>query len=579
MNFTTLERMTRLIDTTFLKHEMIIPQPKQVIKHESLTYFDPNDPGAGLPLIVIPRGASPATREAVQLVKTTLEELYEKISGKKNNELKVNVCNEIPVNATKTSKIIFSIGKNDLYLRFREILPVNEIEGYDQGYLIASASDLGNIVFLCGNNPAGDYYAATTAVQLFDKKKFIFHNAQIIDYPDFLDRFIGLEITGNIDLKDKITQLAGYKINGGNIFVNFCDDHVNQTLKRVADLEKYHYNIFKYNLWMAGDSLASYVPGYSSHAEPLCNTASFKNRLITSSTADVNSFIMSYYPPVASCLNKLSLNELGTYTGLAEDIDKQIAGNNHLVVFPLWLDNYTMDLSEGKGEIYLDEFSKVLNSGIGYLWCGSSPYSYNTDNAEMQRVISILGKRPVWWDNSLFTYDRFIKNDYYIGKISLYNIFKPFNNINLKYIFNCIDTARINVDCIVTSELDLIKAATVADFTWNAAHYDPYISLWKVLCLRYGNESAKELILLNDDYVNMVRLNAELANPSHVNRSLRIGDEILQQLYGRMERLITLLGKVHPLIKELNSKISEEEIRFNNAKMLNEESENNTEIE
>ena len=60
-----------------------------------------------------------------------------------------------------------------LYRRFREILPVNDIKDIPQAYFIYTNSDISNLIFLTGSNPIGDFYAATTAIQLFDSKKFI----------------------------------------------------------------------------------------------------------------------------------------------------------------------------------------------------------------------------------------------------------------------------------------------------------------------------------------------------------------------------------------------------------------------
>ena len=67
-------------------------------------------------------------------------------------------------------------------------LPLCEISNKKQSYFIRTFSDISTMVFLSGNEPIGDYYAATTALQLLDEKDFIFHSAYIIDYPDFEER-------------------------------------------------------------------------------------------------------------------------------------------------------------------------------------------------------------------------------------------------------------------------------------------------------------------------------------------------------------------------------------------------------
>ena len=39
-----------------------------------------------------------------------------------------------------------------------------------------------------GATPLANYYAAATAVQLFENDVCVYHNAAVIDYPDFLGR-------------------------------------------------------------------------------------------------------------------------------------------------------------------------------------------------------------------------------------------------------------------------------------------------------------------------------------------------------------------------------------------------------
>ena len=50
------------------------------------------------------------------------------------------------------------------------------------------------------------------------------------------------------------------------------------------------------------------------------------------------------------------------------------------------------------------------------------------------------------------------------------------------------------------SEVYKIKYATVADYEWNTAAYNPELSLWKVLCRTYGPACARELIRFSDAY-------------------------------------------------------------------------------
>ena len=44
------------------------------------------------------------------------------------------------------------------------------------------------MVFLVGETAVGNFYAATTAVQLLEEDRCVYHSAAVIDYPDFLGR-------------------------------------------------------------------------------------------------------------------------------------------------------------------------------------------------------------------------------------------------------------------------------------------------------------------------------------------------------------------------------------------------------
>ncbi len=78
------------------------------------------------------------------------------------------------------------------------------------------------LIFLGGNNSVGIYYAVLSAVQLIDGKQPVFHNAQVIDYPDFENRYFTLD---NIPDQSAAVhsavisaKLADYKMNG--VFCN-----------------------------------------------------------------------------------------------------------------------------------------------------------------------------------------------------------------------------------------------------------------------------------------------------------------------------------------------------------------------
>jgi len=89
--------------------------------------------------------------------------------------------------------IIFSLGKTELYNKYREKLPLDKIAGHNQGYFIYTLNSLEKVVFIFGNSSEGNLYAIQTVIQLFDNQRLLFHNANIIDYPS--DNYRSLLLT------------------------------------------------------------------------------------------------------------------------------------------------------------------------------------------------------------------------------------------------------------------------------------------------------------------------------------------------------------------------------------------------
>lgn len=496
-NFSTLERMQKLMDTTLLKQEILVPYPKKIIKVESLTYFKQGGKSSNLPIIVIPVDAGFETKEAAKLLKKRIEFLLH-TSG--DTDKKIEVVTDIPENITKSSRIIFSVGKNNLYRRFREILPLNSIKNKNQGYFIYTSGDLSNIIFLCGNAPVGDYYAVTTAIQLFDTKKYIFHNAIISDYPDLPGRFIradslpdGYFNSNNFDP----FSLAVYKINGLNVNIN----NKSFETKNIKNTEN---KILKTFLLYSFDHEKEY------------RKISVKN-----------------------------IFELPDW----DNIDPAKSVSSDYIYLPVWSDNENMNKSYGKAENYF----KNIDKDVSIYWNGSSELSQNTDHLDLFRIISETGSKPVWWDNSMEVYKNMVETEIPYKK-DLYNIFEPFNNSNVKYLLNLLDSSLFFVNLSINSELDMIKMAVVADFMWNTYSFDQDLSLWRVLRLRYGKGCARELILFNNDYVSLMKINAGLKDPAHLQRYFRKGENLKIVLPSRIEKIERFIGKNHPLVVELKRK-------------------------
>ncbi|UCH13838.1 MAG: beta-N-acetylglucosaminidase domain-containing protein [Bacteroidales bacterium] len=576
-NFTNLERMKYLTDTLFSKHEFIIPAPKEIKKYESIIYYEPGTDNKNLPVILVPDNISVETGNAAQLIKNKMENLFKSLMDSAKNDIGIKILTRLPDKDINSSRLIFSIGKNNLYRRFREILPINDIKNKAQGYFIYTNSDISNLIFLAGNNPAGDYYAATTAIQLFDNKKFIFHNAKVIDYPDFENRYFNLSAYNRIsDVQNNISyidELTGYKINGAYISSDWNMDSViyRQILTGISSKHTNH-DIFNFRILLAPPEFFNYMAGNDDLIEEnrQINISSInQDKLLSICSTGFNNgalgilYVPCFITPLKTglCQKGQSDNHLNisgrltrNLSAISNIVNNEYAGMD-IGLLPPWYNNEIIDGSRGTTEFLLKRITSGFHDNISYFWTGNSFHSLKTDNADLERIEYFLKQIPVYWDNSILTGKRNMNvNDYYShypGKVKLLNLFEPYNDDNIDNILGSINRDQIFFNSHVTSELDLIKFATVADFSWNTRSYDPDLSLWKVLLSRYGLEATKLLIIINDDYFSLKEIILNLKSAKPVQKLVRKGENIIDDLNTELEKLASILGESHPLTDEL----------------------------
>ncbi len=580
-NFTALERMKYLTDTIFSKHNVIIPSPKEIEKYESIIYYESGDNYKSLPKILVPENCAIETSKAAQLLKSRLESLYKSLSGDDKNSFRIRIVSRLSAGDLNSSRLIFSVGKNILYRRFREILPVNDIKDKAQAYFIYTNSDISNLIFLAGNNPAGDFYAATTAIQLFDSKKFIFHNAKVIDFPDFENRYYNLSMQDGINEVFKnisyINKLTYYKINGVYLSGDLSVDSIKyrQITENISS-QYANSDIFNFKILLAPQAFFDYI-AYKSDQKTederisiininqdklknICNTA-FNNG--ASGIVYVPCYIIP--SPINPCQVKRPENYFnicnslsGNVVTISNILENEFDGKDFGIVLP-WNNNNLIDDSRGNAEVLLERMISGFSEKIFYFWTGNSSYSLKSDNADLDRMKIYLKEIPVYWDNSVLTISRNMNipeyYSHYPGKVRLYNIFEPYNDNNIEVIVENIDKEQIFFNGTVNSELDLIKFATIADFSWNTKTYDPDLSLWKILLSRYGLEAAKLLILINDEYFNLKETILNLSSQGHAPKRIKRGESIINNLNTGLKKIASIIGESHPLTGELRNKI------------------------
>ena len=523
-NFSVAERMRKYTDTTFTGYEAIVPTPKKYQKMESVFLSTSGAKNEQNLLILIPDNPDLLLIKAAELIRNAVNMSLE--SGESNQVAvpKIQVVKNVTHLQTEKSRLIFSLGSTDLFRNFQARLPLADIRPYPQGYFIHSTSDLPNIVFLGGNNSTGIYYAALSVLQMIDKKSPVFHNARIIDYPDFANRYCAIDVRQEEGRQsiELYGELISCKINGAfyEMVSTSQKQPANSGQKFISDNAAFHGPLF-----------AVYqLPDYK---QPVDST-------------------LTYTFPVhlPSCIfcHVLDRNDLAAY---------RVAGYPGFVslLLPPAFNNQLLDYSYAPAAV-----NPVLKDTKS-LYSGCSYFSYYTDDADIERFIQYAGEKPVFMDNSMqiFTpFGHYAGNDpFYPGKIRLYNIFEPFGNNKIREHFAKLDTSLFFMNTSANSEIDIIRLFTAADFMWNSKSYVGDLSLWKVLQSRYGAEVSRELITYADKYGHMLEILTRMQGSKQLPRYVKDGQQILTELNHMVSSIGRSLGIHHRLVLELQALNSE----------------------
>jgi hypothetical protein len=518
-NFSVEERMMSYMDTGIQMPLIVIPTPKKMERQESVVFFEPGDTSR-LPVIVIPDKADITTLKACNLLQQALSSRAKDYI--KKNE-KIPVVRIISADQAKidNKRLVFILGKTSLYPEFQDALPLAEIAGHHQGYYIYSPHDLPHIVFLGGNNSEGIYYAVLSAIQLIDGKQPVFHNAQIVDYPDFENRYFSLGY-----LPDQSTagyyaeisgELAAYKMNGVFYTVEKKD------LVKDSHLYAFKDKASQQSIFGLG------IISQDKTTDPVIN-------------ADRVVFAPRWILPVDSTLSYPEFMNLSFS-------DSSIPPQSMLIT-PVY-NNYLLDYLQ-----YMNQ-ATLNSSSVTRFYSGSSFFSLNTDDADFARDFTYAHSKPVFMDNSMLTSSQWGQYNgsypYYPGKIRLFSIIEPFMNAGIRDHLSKLDTSMYWINQTARSEIDVIRIATAADFMWNTRDYDPDYSLWKVLLSRYGVDAARELIHYANQYGLMLETELKLQRNEQVQRNLKNIREDLTVLSVSTRNLEKWLGSDHPLMKDIRS--------------------------
>lgn len=519
-NFSVEERMMGYTDTSMQMPLVIIPTPKKMERQESVAFCEPGDTSS-LPVIVIPVNADITTRKAGNLLQQALLTRV-KDSNKKNEKIPVIRLISDDQGKMDNKRLIFILGKTSLYPEFQDALPVAEIAGHSQGYYLFTPNDLPNVVFLGGNNSQGIYYAVLSAIQLIDGKQPVFHNARIVDYPDFENRYFTLSNMSDQSVSGRYTEISGelaaYKMNG-----------VFYIARAKNDLVK-------------GSPLSIYSDKASQ--QPLFGLGIISQDMTIDPGIKADKVV---YAP-AWILPEDSTLCYPVFLNLTLS-DSSITPKSMLIA-PVY-NNCLLDYLQYMNQVTLN------SSSVTRFYSGSSFFSLNTDDANFARYFTYTHSKPVFMDNSMLTSSQWGQYNgaypYFPGKMRLFSIIEPFMNSGIRDHLGQLDTSMYWINQTARSEIDVIRLATAADFMWNTRDYDPDYSLWKVLASRYGTDAARELIRYANQYGLMMETELKLQRNEQFQRNLKKIREDLTVLSVLTRNLEKRLGSDHPLMRDIHT--------------------------
>ena len=142
------------------------------------------------------------------------------------------------------------------------------------------------------------------------------------------------------------------------------------------------------------------------------------------------------------------------------------------------------------------------------------------------------------------------------------NLFEPYDTYRPDNFQKYNDGRQIYMNGTAYSEIYKIKYATVADYEWNTAAYNPELSLWKALCRAYGSVCAQKLIRFSDAYYGMYGICLRMEMEGVKNEQIKIGENFLTDLNNELLEISEALPDGHPLLKELENLRDKQKRRF-----------------
>lgn len=603
-NFSTLERMRPYFGRRLTAADKIVPTPRSLEPLNDIIYFDPQNPGSSPPVIVLPENPAAAERTAAKILQHKMNAVMHKVMPAETPaDRHIRIVNDFSSDDIRDGRLVFSIGRNKLYRQAWPDLPLHVIGEKSQGYVIMS-KPVGDalVVFLLGETPAGTFNAAATSVQLLEEENCIYHNAAVVDFPDFLGRSYCLKNWQNADeLRhdlDGIDRMSLYKLNKvycghnrTNVDWHLIDDLFKKGVEEAGRkcresgvvslalmVNPYSHLGFEPSV----DDLDDQARNFWTHSRPE-SVNLLKDFFKTGLDAGAETIMLQaddsvphtggnrknyglYTTEDQNRFGNLQNAQAHVINSLKRWVDRSYPGTR-IEFCPPWYANEFIDRGEGKAEVYFNELTSLIPRDVAIVWTGPTVRSLSVDMADLHRYGTLIGRWPMMWDNTLYARNLETKRyggytTYYPGKVRMCNLFEPFDTDRPEGFQNYNDGRHMYTNGNAYSEVYKIKFATVADYQWNTAAYNPELALWKVLSSLYGTECARELVLFNEAYYGTyevcLRIESDGAKPAFIEN----GRLYFIEMDRRLERISELLPAEHPLLNELANFRDRQKKRF-----------------
>lgn len=493
-NFTTLERLSQYFDTTLSKSDLIVPQPVKVDIMGSVIYYRPYYKES-FPVILIPSSPDKITLSAARVFEKRIKEYLIFIAGVDSENIP-NLIKRGRLAETNNASIVFSLGSNSLFNKFRYKLPLNEIQGEKQGFFIHSIDDQVNTVFLYGNSPRANYYAVQAALQLFDSKSLLYHNANVIDYPFRDER--SLLITGLNDYSINFLNSTN-KTRFSNVYLPAKSGKIKQVISDYNDK-----GFFSKCLYLNLNSKSKTIE------------IEFLNNLIINYQGKIKGIALLLNSPV---IKEINLDAAVNYSNTIcrkkpENFNfiKSIARSSAVPIE--FMPCYSSNEHVCSNCSYFDlttsgVFNYFKNKNISCIWSGYGFQSWRIDEADLLMFEKYCSCPITFLDFTMYPKDRnmgyFAYDSLFPHKLLTSSLFEPYENEIVPEVYNKME--KIILVYNVSNVFDKIRLQTASDFLWNPVSYDADLSLYKALVSEFGIERVQDILKFNDLYF---KIKAEL---------------------------------------------------------------------